>query len=200
MVIFYSNRDISERLGIRLTKWKRWSREFLPPDPLGGLRSGYARQYSIDQAFIVFLGGHLVADMHFSIPEAKKIAADLAGWFEKQGPLVDRSGNGSQANSSHPWPKDTAVTIYRRAPKDLHQAQTDSGFFYVQRTCLADEGFEKGGPRVRRETYREEVIPSASGAVPGDAGETLEKIDGRILYASQLRNRFVNKLLGTAPA
>ena len=82
MIKFYINRELSAKLAIRLSKWKRWSREFLPPDPLGGLQSGYARQYTIDQAFIVFLGGHLVADLHFSIPESRQIVEDLGPWIK----------------------------------------------------------------------------------------------------------------------
>ena len=37
----------------------------MPPDPLGGMQSGYARQYTVDDAFIVYLAGHLVNQMHF---------------------------------------------------------------------------------------------------------------------------------------
>ena len=77
MIKFFTNRELSERLGIKLAKWKRWSREFLPPDPLGGMQSGYARQYNPDQAFTVFLGGHLVADLKFTIPEANQIIQDF---------------------------------------------------------------------------------------------------------------------------
>ncbi|MBW2491912.1 MAG: hypothetical protein JRE65_12275, partial [Deltaproteobacteria bacterium] len=54
MIKFFTNRELSDSLDIKLTKWKRWSREFLPPDPLGGMQSGYARQYHPDQAFTVF--------------------------------------------------------------------------------------------------------------------------------------------------
>ena len=58
MINYYTNRELSSLLNINLAKWKRWSREFLPPDPLGGKQSGYARQYHADQAFTLFLGGH----------------------------------------------------------------------------------------------------------------------------------------------
>jgi len=85
MIKFYTNKDLSKRLGINLAKWKRWSREFLPPDPLGGMQSGYARQYHPDQAFTVFLGGHLVADLKFSIPEARHIMQDLKSWLSDKG-------------------------------------------------------------------------------------------------------------------
>ncbi len=77
MIRFFTNRHLAAKLGIKLSRWKRWSREFLPPDPLGGLQSGLARQYTSDQAFTVFLGGYLVADLNFTIPEARRILSDL---------------------------------------------------------------------------------------------------------------------------
>jgi hypothetical protein len=80
MIRFYLNRELSAMLGIRLSRWKRWSREFLPPDPLGGLQSGFARQYSLQEAFQVYLGGHMVADLKISIPEAVTILGDLKEW------------------------------------------------------------------------------------------------------------------------
>ena len=81
---FYTNRQLSRDLGINLAKWKRWSREFLPPDPLGGMQSGYARQYSMKEAFTVHLGGYLVSGLRFSIPEARKILGDLSAWIENR--------------------------------------------------------------------------------------------------------------------
>lgn len=85
MIRFYLNRELSQLLGINLAKWKRWSREFLPPDPLGGMQSGFARQYSVKDAFIVYLGGHLVSDLKISIPETKQILSDLDGWLNENG-------------------------------------------------------------------------------------------------------------------
>jgi hypothetical protein len=85
MVIYYNNREISISLKINLSRWKRWSREFLPPDPLGGLQSGYARQYSMREAFQVALGGHLVGFMKFSVHQARTILTDLEPWLEKNG-------------------------------------------------------------------------------------------------------------------
>ncbi len=85
MIKYYTNRELSRFLTINLAKWKRWSREFLPPDPLGGMQSGYARQYSIDKAFTVFLGGHLVSDLKYSIPEAKRILNNLEKWLKGTG-------------------------------------------------------------------------------------------------------------------
>lgn len=88
MLRFYLNRELAERLKIPLNRWKRWSREFLPPDPLGGLQSGYARQYTLSDAFIVYLGGYLVSGVSFTIPEARNILQDLNGWLKKN--VVER--------------------------------------------------------------------------------------------------------------
>jgi hypothetical protein len=85
MIKYYTNRDLSERLETKLAKWKRWSREFLPPDPLGGMQSGYSRQYTPDEAFTVYLGGHLVSDLHFTIPETRQILQDLGEWLSENG-------------------------------------------------------------------------------------------------------------------
>ena len=92
MIKFFTNRELSKRLEINLSKWKRWSREFLPPDPLGGMQSGYARQYHPDQAFTVFLGGHLVADLKFSIPEARQMMRDLKSWLSNKGFFFEPNG------------------------------------------------------------------------------------------------------------
>ena len=83
MLKFYLNRELSTRLDIPLSRWKRWSREFLPPDPLGGLQSGFARQFSIRDAFVVYLAGYLVSALGYSIPEARQIMHDLNGWLKK---------------------------------------------------------------------------------------------------------------------
>ena len=92
MIKFFTNRELSKRLDINLARWKRWSREFIPPDPLGGMQSGYARQYNPDEAFNVYLGGHLVSDLKFTIPEAKQILADLQWWLAEKGFYFNAKG------------------------------------------------------------------------------------------------------------
>lgn len=96
MIRFFTNRELAAKLCINLARWKRWSREFLPPDPLGGLQSGYARQYPPNDAVTVYLGGHLVAKLDYSIPEARQILSDLQPWLLARG-LLDDYGAGSAA-------------------------------------------------------------------------------------------------------
>jgi hypothetical protein len=83
-MIYLNSNYLSKVLGINLSKWKRWSREFLDPDPLGGYQSGYPRQFSTKDAFRVYLGGFLVADLKFTIPEARQILSDLNVWLKKK--------------------------------------------------------------------------------------------------------------------
>jgi hypothetical protein len=82
-MIYFKSRYLAEKLEINLAKWKRWSREFLDPDPLGGYQSGYARQFSFKEAFRVFFGGHLVGALNFTIPQARDIILDLNPWLKK---------------------------------------------------------------------------------------------------------------------
>jgi len=95
MLRYYSARVLAHKLNIPLNRWKRWSREFLPPDPLGGLQSGYARQYSLADAFTVYLGGYLVSCLGFAIPESRRILADLKEFLHQ----ILRNGPGSGTES-----------------------------------------------------------------------------------------------------
>ena len=92
MIKFYTNKELAQKFNVNLARWKRWSREFLPPDPLGGLQSGYARQFNPDEAFTVVLGGHLVGDLKFTIPDARQIVHDLRQWLINHEFYFDFSG------------------------------------------------------------------------------------------------------------
>ncbi len=107
-MIYFNSRHLSENLGINLAKWKRWVREFLPPDPLGGLQSGYARQFNFKDAFRVYLGGRLVSILRFSIPETRQILLDLDSPLEANGffELYPNPGN--------PGVEDRWLYIYSR--------------------------------------------------------------------------------------
>lgn len=82
-MIYFKSKYLAEKLHIPLSRWKRWSREFLDPDPLGGYQSGFARQFSFRDAFRVFLGGHLVGVLKFTIPQSRQILIDLNSWLQE---------------------------------------------------------------------------------------------------------------------
>ena len=73
---------ISKITGLPLSKVRRNVKEFLPPDPVATRRSGYSRSFSTNDAFMVFLGTHLVSVLGYSFYDAKQIIQELWPWAE----------------------------------------------------------------------------------------------------------------------
>lgn len=84
-----TNAILSEKLGISLTKVRRWTKEFLPPDPKATRRSGYTREISNNDAFFVCLGGYIVSTLGFSFYQAQAILEILKPWFFRMGLVPD---------------------------------------------------------------------------------------------------------------
>jgi len=185
MIKFYTNQELSQKLNISLARWKRWSREFLPPDPLGGLQSGYARQYNPDEAFTVFLGGYLVGDLKFTIPEARQILRDLHHWLVTHRFYFDYTGSVPSAKETSFGIQYYQIAICR--PADV--GTNDSGFFYFTKGVIADESAAVGGRPVRQERFIESSINSGKNAAQINAAASY-----RVLNISILRKRFLSSL------
>ena len=185
MIRFYTNQEISQKLNINLARWKRWSREFLPPDPLGGLQSGYARQYNPDEAFAVFLGGYLVGDLKFTIPEARQILHDLHNWLAAHKFYFDYAGSAQPTKENSFSIQYYQIAICRFADVDTN----DSGFFYFTKGVIADESVAVEGRPVRQERFIESSINSGN-----NAAQINEAASYRILNISILRKRFLSSL------
>ena len=153
MIKFFTNREASNRLDINLSKWKRWSREFLPPDPLGGMQSGFARQYSPDGAFTVYFGGHLVADLKFTIPEAKQILKDLHSWFAEKGFYFDARSNATVNTGVGQLVKKYIIFIEREKDPD-----NTISFIYTIRGIISIEPVNYKGFEIMKELYMETTI------------------------------------------
>jgi len=147
MIKYFTNRELSQKLEIKLAKWKRWSREFLPPDPLGGLQSGYARHYHPDEVFSVYLGGCLVADLKFSIPEAKRVLSDLETWLEK---------NGFRFNAEPPQKQSASELAKRYLIRVLRNKEQE--FWYEIRGIVAHEKQIYQDVKLNTELYEKTVI------------------------------------------
>ena len=185
MIKFHNNRELSQRFGINLAKWKRWSREFLPPDPLGGLQSGYARQYNPDEAFTVYLGGHLVGILKFTIPEARKILRDLHQWLLDHDFYYDFSGKANPMNRSiHP------VLNYQIQVTNTNRSEDNlPGLSYRVKGTISSDLMDLKGERVHQERYVESSI-SRSG--PDDVPNESAPASYRVLNISVLRQSFLN--------
>ncbi len=145
-----------------MAKWKRWSREFLPPDPLGGLQSGVARQFSVDEALTVFTGGYLVSELKYGIPAARQIWTDLHPCLKQIGFFANsRTDRRLLSGSTAPIP-DYAVRIYR----DHSSAPGTARFYYVLQETLSVTFQEINGRTVHTMRYIEEHIPPSPAALP----------------------------------
>jgi len=154
MIKFYTNRELSQIFSTNLAKWKRWSREFLPPDPLGGLQSGYARQYNIDEAFTVFLGGHLVGELKFTIPESRQILYDLKQWLLDHEFYFDFSGKANSRNESV-----QPVQYYQIAVMCTNIPDAaNSRLLYKVKATITSEPVNYNGVPMRQERYVESSI------------------------------------------
>jgi hypothetical protein len=191
MIKFYTNQELSQALDINLARWKRWSREFLPPDPLGGLQSGYARQYNVDQAFTVYLGGFLVGELKYTIPQARRILLDLRSWLVTHQFYTDYSRHNPPGRENSPAILYYQIAVGRSAAAD----NAEPGFFYVIRGVMADEFSDVNGIAVRQERYVESTInlEISANPMPTAAGYC-------VLNISTLRNRFLTSLTGSATA
>lgn len=174
----YNSRQIARRLDINLSRWKRWSREFLPPDPLAGMQSGYTRQYYLDDAFQVYLGGHLVARLHFSVPEARRVLADLTPWMKAEGLRFDLLGRMSNGSATTGADQTLRIRIYR----------SSDGFVYRMRQRLQRRRIDGGGQTVWEERWAEATIG-------GEGGENLDETRCRTLRLSALIAGFRSKVV-----
>lgn len=184
MIKFFTNREASKRLNINLSKWKRWSREFLPPDPLGGMQSGFARQYSPDEAFTVYFGGHLVADLKFTIPEARQIVTDLNSWFAEKGFYFNARSNAGINQEVEQLIKKYIIYIERE--KD---SGNGIGFLYTIRGIISNEPVSYNGVEIMKELYMETTI-----GLPPKSTSSIDMNIVNIVNITDVLNSFVVRL------
>ena len=187
MIKFYSNKELSKIFNVNLARWKRWSREFLAPDPLGGLQSGYARQFNPDEAFTVILGGHLVGDLKFSIPETKQILADLHQW------LVANDFYFYVSKTSEPVKNLTVEAGYYQLIISNQAIRRDKklGLSYWARGVISIDSIRHHGHRVQREHFFESSI----GPMESQSSR-MKAVSYRVLNISEFRKRFITHLQG----
>ena len=185
MIKFYTNRQLSQAFQINLAKWKRWSREFLPPDPLGGLQSGFARQYNLDEAFAVYLGGYLVGNLKFTIPEARQILNDLRQWLIDHNFYFDFSGDAKTLETSVYPVQNYQIAIFNRKAS----GGLPAGFFYWIKAIFSVEPVEFDAGQVRQERYHQFFI-----GPPADISALHNAESYCIMNINALRRRFLTSL------
>ena len=181
MVKFYNNRELSEKFDVNLSRWKRWAREFLPPDPLAGQQAGYARQYYVDDAFTVFIGGRLVAELGFSIPETRRILMETREWMKARGFHFDPRGNRRPRKG---------VDFHINSYTLFIMLSADRRFTIFARGTISRIDSEYEGFPVTRETYVDQPILNEEG---DEADRVIPGVE-KILLISKLLDQFTKVL------
>jgi len=176
----FNNRLLSEKLQINLAKWKRWSREFLPPDPLGGLQSGYTREYNPDDAFKVFLGGFLVTELKYSIPDTKQILQDLGNWMMDNGFEYESGGDGGLSKKENPGINNFVILMVKNE---------NGTFSYTIRGIVSTISVFDGENHTKNERYIEKPIGCVDN-IP----VTMESYKIKIINISKVLEVFVRRL------
>jgi hypothetical protein len=179
LIKFYKNRMLADKWGINLAKWKRWSREFLPPDPLGGLQSGYARQYSPDEAFTIRLGGILVADLKFSIAETRRILSDLDVWLQDAGFRFQ----------TQPCKKKKGVEKLIKSYLIFISRQNSVNYYYTIRGVISKQPVYYKGFQLAEEHYVETAIGQKE-----NAWESIDLISARKVNITAILVDFAKRL------
>jgi hypothetical protein len=181
VVKFYNNRELSDKFGVNLARWKRWAREFLPPDPLAGQQAGYARQYYVDDVFTVFVGGHLVAELGFSIPEARTILTETREWMKARGFRFDPRGNRRPRKD---------VDVHVKSYALFLKLSADNRLIIFARGTIGRIDYEYEGFSVTKEIYVDQPIVKEN----GDEAGREEPGANKILLISQLLDQFKKTL------
>jgi hypothetical protein len=186
MIHYYTNRELSDKLEINLARWKRWSRSFLPPDPLGGMQSGYARQYAFKDLLKVFMGGYLLSHLKLSVQESRQVMDDLSPWLKKAG-FFDLNGfNGGKSEKAG---KSGPFRIYF-CPLTPSGTTIASGFGYLIRRSVCRRSDAAAGGRRVTETFEETLIQSDA----PDGRTFLEDPNVRIINLTAMVDTLVEKL------
>jgi hypothetical protein len=78
--ISITNSELARITRHPISKVRRNTKEFLPPDPQASRRSGYSRKFNLDDAYKVYIGTYLVSTLAYSFPDARTIIVDLWPW------------------------------------------------------------------------------------------------------------------------
>lgn len=174
--ISITNSDLARASKLPISKVRRNTKEFLPPDPQAGRRSGYSRRFKLDDAFKIFIGTHLVTILGYSFSDARTIITDIWPWAESVNLLPGKTAPLTGLD------KDVinyTVRIYNDAP--------NGGFHYIVNGDVQLNNERRSDPvrggvvLVSKETYRYEFTPKDSHAVGSPSIPELYMGDSLIL-------------------
>ena len=118
-----TNAILSEKLGIPLYRFRRWTKELLPPDPVATRRGGVARQLTLNEGFRVYLGGLMVgSDPSFTFRIIRLLMNPIWAVLELHNVLPEISKNAVRAgiDLSVQWWERIEIAILPNSGRDSY--------------------------------------------------------------------------------
>ena len=198
MTKFYSNKELSKKLSIPLTKIRRYANTILDPDEEATRQSGKSRRHSKREALQIYLCGHMIAKMGLTMNEAKVILQDLSPWLELNG-LYPDSPKGEPddifyADSFNDQLKEVSAEFDWYYPIDIQimRANTPSGFYYITIKEIPDSRKTRKikGKQITEIQFEEGYI------LPPDNRYVIDELNIFLLKISSLIYDFKHKIKG----
>jgi hypothetical protein len=167
--LLLTNQALADITGIPYGKIRRHVKETLPPDLRATIQSGYAREYSLRDAYYIYLVVHMVAGLKVTAPEAKIIIDSVRDWLTEK--------NLFPGEDEIHWER----TLDEGYEILIQREGSDSGFCCVAVKRLKKELIE--APATYREEYTQERI---SGNCDG-----ADELNLRFLKVSELKRNFL---------
>jgi hypothetical protein len=106
-----TNKIMAEKLSIPISKVRRNTKEFLGEDPKATRRSGYKREFSLNEGFFVYLGGELVSKYGLTFGNARRAIDVIKPWLLKN-QLVPEPPKGALREGVDAKASDFYLTFY----------------------------------------------------------------------------------------
>jgi hypothetical protein len=98
-------------LDIPLSKIRRWSKEFLPSVSKVSLKPGYARKFSPNDGFFIYLGGYTVSEFGLTFDNARKVLEILKPWLLMNGLVPDIPNDACRVGIDREIQQDVTVSF-----------------------------------------------------------------------------------------
>jgi len=133
-----TNKELSEKLNIPITKIRRNTKEFLGEDPVAKRRTGFKRQFTINEGFFVYLGGFLVSHLGMSFEGARNALEILKPWLLLNGLVPETPKNAIRLGADRRIKSSLTISLLPSAAGDRIQLFTISGVADFNRSSEID--------------------------------------------------------------
>jgi len=80
----FTSRELAEELDVKVHRLKRWARDLLGVDESAGMRMGYSREFSPNEAFFLWMARTMIQHLQIPIKEVSQILKDLEPWLQEK--------------------------------------------------------------------------------------------------------------------